>query len=231
VRGTAAARYLPDNAPDADINCLSDPVWKRGLDIVVAATLLALTAPVWAVAMLLIKLDSPGPVFYVQKAIGRGGRAFRFYKFRTMCAGNDDEQHHRYVQDFVRGEAKADDETGSSVFKMKRDPRITRSGRLLRKLSLDELPQLLNVVKGNMSLVGPRPPLPYEYELYDAHAKQRLRVRPGITGLYQITARSRAPFDKMVRIDVDYIRRRSLWLDLSIIVRTPFAMIFGRGAY
>ena len=208
--------------------CLPDPWWKRPLDVAAAAALLLLSSPFWLLVALAIRLDSPGPVFHVQPAIGKGGRVFRFYKFRTMRAGSDDGRHRRYLQAFVRGEP-VDKESG--VYKMARDPRITRAGRLLRRASLDELPQLINVLKGDMSIVGPRPPLPYEYELYDDRARQRLAVRPGITGLYQITERSRAPFERMVEIDLDYVRRRSLWLDLSIMLWTPAAMLLARGAY
>lgn len=217
------ASIQPDATP------LRDPAWKRGLDLAVASTLLALTLPLWLVAALLVKVDSPGPILYVQPAVGRGGRVFRFYKFRTMTFGADKSEHRRYLRAFVRGETQPDDK--ARTYKMTADRRLTRAGKLLRRLSLDELPQLLNVLKGDMSVVGPRPPLPYEYELYDEWAKQRLAVRPGITGLYQITGRSRVPFRRMVEIDLDYIERRSLWLDLSIILWTPAAMVLGRGAY
>lgn len=221
----------PDIAFDFDDATIApDPLWKRPLDVVVATTLLLLSAPLWAFCAMLVRLDSPGPVLYVQDAIGRGGRPFRFYKFRTMKHGNDDADHRRYLRSFVQGEMPAGDEN-AAVYKMIDDPRLTRAGRLLRKLSLDELPQLLNVLSGDMSLVGPRPPLPYEYALYDGWAKSRLAVRPGITGLYQLTRRSRAPFHEMVEIDLDYIRNCSAWLDLSIMLWTPAAMLMARGAY
>ena len=231
AQGTAAVSLSIDCGCDPEIATLRDPWWKRSLDVVVAASLLTISAPVWLAAAALIKLDSRGPALYVQQAIGRGGRPFRFYKFRTMRQGNDDSGHRRYLRAFVQGEPPASDDGGETVFKMKADPRLTRVGKLLRKLSLDELPQLLNVIKGDMILVGPRPPLPYEYELYDRWAKGRLTVRPGITGLYQITRRSQAPFREMVELDLGYIRNRSLWLDLSIILWTPAAMLLGKGAY
>lgn len=223
----------PRAAPVAaeGVNCLPDPWWKRPVDVVTAAALLLLSSPLWVLAALLIRLDSRGPVFYVQPAVGRGGREFRFYKFRSMRADGDDRRHRRYLQAFVRGGPAAEGSAAEDgLYKMAEDSRITRAGRLLRRTSLDELPQLVNVLKGDMSIVGPRPPLPYEYELYDGRAKQRLAVRPGITGLYQITQRSRVPFEKMVEIDLDYIRRRSLWLDMSIMLWTPAAMALARGA-
>ena len=233
VHDSTAGRLEADAGTRPAVGPLRDPSWKRSLDILVAAALLGLSAPVWAIAALLIKRDSPGPVLYVQPAIGRGGRPFRFYKFRTMTVGGDKEEHRRYLEAFVRGEPLPGDETPAdgAVYKMTDDPRLTRAGKLLRRASLDELPQLWDVLKGDMSLVGPRPPLPYEYELYDDWARQRLTVRPGITGLYQITRRSRVPFREMVETDLEYIRRRSLWLDLWIMLRTPFAMLLGRGAY
>lgn len=233
----SAQRTLTVGAPAGQaaatgVDCLPDPWWKRPLDVLAAGVLLLLSSPLWLLASLLIRLDSPGPIFYVQPAIGRGGRLFRFYKFRSMRIDGDNRLHRRYLKAFVCGEPLPDDERDSrdGVYKMAGDPRVTRAGRLLRRTSLDELPQLINVLKGDMSLVGPRPPLPYEYELYDDRAKQRLAVRPGITGLYQITGRSRVPFEKMVEIDLDYIRRRSLWLDLSIMLWTPAAMVLARGA-
>jgi lipopolysaccharide/colanic/teichoic acid biosynthesis glycosyltransferase len=233
VQDSAAARLEMDAGSDPGVRFLRDPWWKRSLDVVAATTLLVLSLPLWVVVALLIKLDSPGPVLYVQQAIGRRGRPFRFYKFRTMHVGADNTQHRRYLRAFVQGGPLPEGEISSDriVYKITADPRLTRVGRLLRRTSLDELPQLLNVFKGDMSLVGPRPPLPYEYELYDAWAKQRLSVRPGITGLYQISRRSRASFGEMVEIDLKYIRRRSLWLDLSIMLWTPAAMVLGRGAY
>ncbi len=212
--------------PDTDVEVLLDPWWKRPLDIVGAAALLLLAAPIWAAAAIAIKLDSPGPVLYVQDAVGRGGRTFRFHKLRTMTHGADGADHRRYIRSFVQG---ATGENG--VHKMTTDARRTRVGRWLRRLSLDELPQALDVLRGEMSLVGPRPPLPYEYALYDELARRRLAVKPGMTGLYQVTRRSRASFREMVEIDLQYAQRRSLWLDLWIILATLPAMLSGKGAY
>lgn len=218
---------------NGDILLAGDPTWKRALDIIVSAALLTVSLPLCTLIAALIKLDSPGPVLYVQKAVGRSGREFRFYKFRTMRSSADGGLHRRYLREFVRGARPADraPETGGAVYKMTDDARITRVGSFLRKTSLDELPQLINVLKGDMSIVGPRPPLPYEYELYDDWARQRLAVRPGITGLYQVTLRSRSSFQDMVAIDLDYIRRRSPRLDVTIMAKTLPVMVLGRGAY
>ena len=225
ARPTAAQQRLEPGLA-AEIEVLPDPRWKRPLDVLGALALLALTAPMWIIVVIAIKLDSPGPVLYAQDAVGRGGRTFRFHKFRTMQHGADITDHRRYIQAFVQGT------TGENgVHKMTDDPRRTRVGRWLRRLSLDELPQALDILRGDMSLVGPRPPLPYEYALYDENARRRLAVKPGITGLYQVTRRSRVSFREMVEIDLQYVQRRSLWLDLSIMARTLPAMLLGKGAY
>jgi lipopolysaccharide/colanic/teichoic acid biosynthesis glycosyltransferase len=204
---------------------------KRALDVAVVLMVLVLGLPIWLLLALLIKLTSPGPVFYRGTVIGRGGAPFRYFKFRTMVAGGDNTAHKQWLEQFVKQDAAfAEDGSGKKVFKVVNDPRITSVGRTLRKLSLDEVPQMLNVLTGDMSLVGPRPPVPYEYVHYDDYARQRLSVPPGITGLYQVTARSQVGFSGMVAIDLDYIRRRSLWLDLQIMLKTPVVMLLGKGA-
>lgn len=204
---------------------------KRALDLAQALVVLVIGLPLWLVIALLIKLTSPGPVLYRGTVIGRGGAPFRYYKFRTMITNGDNSAHKQWLEQFVKQDAAfAEDATGNKVFKVINDPRITSVGRWLRKLSLDEAPQMINVLKGDMSVVGPRPPVPYEYEHYDDWAKQRLSVPPGITGLYQVTARSQVGFSGMVTIDLDYIRRRSLWLDLQIMLKTPIVMLLGKGA-
>lgn len=204
---------------------------KRMLDVLVSAAVLLLGLPVWLVIALLIKRSSSGPVFYRGMVIGRGGAPFRYYKFRTMITGGDNSAHKQWLEQFVKQDAAfSEGPGGEKVFKVVNDPRITRVGRVLRKLSLDEAPQMLNVLHGDMSLVGPRPPVPYEYEHYDDWAKQRLSVTPGITGLYQVTARSQVGFSGMAAIDLDYIRRRSIWLDLWIMLKTPLVMLLGKGA-
>lgn len=206
-------------------------VTKRLLDISVALAVLLIGLPLWLLIALAVKLSSSGPVFYRGTVVGKGGAAFRYYKFRTMVAGGDNTAHKEWLARFVKEDAAfATDESGKPIFKVVADPRITPVGRWLRKLSLDEVPQMLNVLRGEMSLVGPRPPVPYEFEHYDEAAKQRLSVTPGITGLYQVTARSQVGFSDMLAIDLDYIRRRSLGLDLWIMLKTPWVMLTGKGA-
>ncbi len=168
---------------------------KRALDVAVVLLVLVIGLPVWLLIALLIKLSSAGPVFYRGTVIGRGGVAFRYYKFRTMVTGGDNTAHKQWLEQFVKQDAA-----------------------------------FANVLTGDMSLVGPRPPVPYEYEHYDDWARQRLSVTPGITGLYQVTARSQVGFSGMVAIDLDYIRRRSFWLDVQIMLKTPVVMILGKGA-
>ena len=204
---------------------------KRGLDVCVCLLTLALGLPLWVLMALGIKLTSPGPVFYRGEVVGLEGVPFRYYKFRTMEAKADDRVHRQWLEQFVKYDSPfATDEAGQEVYKVVDDPRITPLGRWLRKFSLDEVPQMINVLRGDMSLVGPRPPVRYEYDHYDSWAKQRLSVRPGITGLYQVTGRSRVGFRQMMEIDLDYIRRRSIGLDLWIILKTPIVMLTARGA-
>ncbi|MDZ7336952.1 MAG: sugar transferase [candidate division KSB1 bacterium] len=210
---------------------------KRILDITVALALLTIPLPLWLVIAAAIKLTSPGPVFYVADTVGKNGRVFRLYKFRTMRANNDESEHHRYLERFVeRNEPytviRREDGKEQRVYKIVDDKRVTVVGRILRSTGLDEAPQIINVLKGDMSMVGPRPPRPAEYGHYEEWHKQRLSVLPGITGLYQVTARSVVPFDEMVRIDLEYIRSRSLWLDLKIMLLTPInVIILRKGGY
>jgi lipopolysaccharide/colanic/teichoic acid biosynthesis glycosyltransferase len=209
--------------------------FKRIFDIAFSLIVLAAASPFCLLVAIAIKMTSRGPVFYRQTAaIGRGGRPFTLFKFRTMAVGASDASHKEAIARFVAGESLATEETAEGtrpVFKIVRDPRVTAIGRILRKSGLDEIPQFYNVLRGDMSVVGPRPPVKYEYERYDEQQRGRLAVRPGITGLYQVSARSLVSFDRMVEIDLDYIARRSLVLDLSIICRTPVVMLTGRGAY
>ncbi len=177
-----------------------------------------------------VRLESKGPALFRQTRLGKDAQPFTFYKFRTMVDGNDPEIHRRYVESLITKpseELKGD--TGS--FKIENDPRLTKLGGLLRRTSIDELPQLFNVLTGDMSLVGPRPPLPYEVELYSARALRRLECRPGITGLWQVSGRCMTTFDEMVELDIEYIDTWSLGLDLRILARTPRAVLGGRGAW
>jgi lipopolysaccharide/colanic/teichoic acid biosynthesis glycosyltransferase len=201
---------------------------KRLLDLLAAAFLLILFGPLMLVIALGIKLHSPGPILYHQKRIGKDGQPFEMLKFRSMRDGAAGNPHREHVQRLIR-ENTCPQDLGTPTLKLRGDPRITGLGRLLRGLSLDELPQFMNVLKGEMSIVGPRPPLPYEYELYSDWAKQRLSVLPGITGLWQVTRRNQVSFEEMVRIDLAYIRRMNALLDLWIVFRTPLEMLRGRG--
>jgi lipopolysaccharide/colanic/teichoic acid biosynthesis glycosyltransferase len=206
---------------------------KRTIDVLGSALGLLLLSPVLVVIALAIKLSSPGPILFRQTRIGRYGVPFTFLKFRSMHTGNDPRIHMEYVKQLIGGNTSPDAaETNGKVYKITADPRLTRVGRFLRKTSLDELPQFLNVLRGDMSMVGPRPPIPYEFEAYDVwHRRRLLEVRPGITGLWQVSGRSRIPFDDMVRLDLRYAKTWSLWLDLQILLRTPRAVFSGEGAY
>jgi lipopolysaccharide/colanic/teichoic acid biosynthesis glycosyltransferase len=209
----------------------SGPGYRR-LKRVVDVLLIILLLPLISVFMLLIaaavKLASPGPIFYRQPRIGKDGVPFMMLKFRSMRAGNESRVHREHVQRLIRGNLRPAD-LGAKSLKLQNDPRVTPLGRLLRTLSLDELPQFINVLRGQMSIVGPRPPLPYEYELYEDWHKQRLAVLPGITGLWQVMAHNQVSFDDMVRMDLAYIESMNLWLDLKIIVLTPLEMLRSNG--
>jgi exopolysaccharide biosynthesis polyprenyl glycosylphosphotransferase len=205
-------------------------ILKRTFDIISSALAIALLFPFWLLLALLIKLDSKGPVFYTQERVGMDGRLFLLYKFRTMKAGADSELHREYQKAFIAGRAEANlGDEAKPTYKLLADPRVTRIGRLLRRTSLDEVPQLINVLLGDMSLVGPRPPIPYEVEAYELWHRKRLDMKPGLTGLWQVSGRNRLPFEEMVRLDLFYIENWSLLLDLKIILRTGFVMISGQG--
>jgi exopolysaccharide biosynthesis polyprenyl glycosylphosphotransferase len=213
---------------------LSTParVVKRLSDLLIATGALLILSPFWIVIALLIKLDSKGPVFYKQERVGMDGRIFLFYKFRSMRVGSDDAPHREYQKRFIAGSPEANlGDPDQPVYKLAADARVTRVGRVLRRLSLDELPQLFNVLRGDMSVVGPRPPIPYEVEAYDLWHRKRLDMKPGLTGLWQVSGRNRLPFDEMVRLDLYYIENWSLLLDLKIILRTLPVMLRGDDAY
>ncbi|HEV2522474.1 MAG TPA: sugar transferase [Candidatus Acidoferrales bacterium] len=208
-------------------------VIKRGIDILGSGLLLLILSPVLAVIAALIKLTSKGPVIFEQERLGQSGVRFKCLKFRTMFANNDPKVHQEYVRQFIAGKDGLDNSGGSEepVYKLVRDPRVTSIGSFLRKTSLDELPQFWNVLRGEMSLVGPRPPVPYEFEVYDIwHRRRVLEVKPGITGLWQVSGRNRIRFDDMVRLDLRYCHSWSLWLDLKILLATPRAVFSGGGA-
>jgi lipopolysaccharide/colanic/teichoic acid biosynthesis glycosyltransferase len=204
-----------------------------------------LCAPLFLIIAVAMKLNSPGPVLFVQKRVGLGGRVFAFYKFRTMVHNADDSVHREFSREFIRGADNGHNgngrrhingngnssRRGAKVYKLTRDPRVTAVGSFLRRTSLDELPQLFNVLRGDMSLVGPRPPVLYELEHYQEWHKRRLAIRPGLTGLWRVSGRSSVPFDEMVLLDLYYIEHRSAWMDLGIMARTLPVMFTGNGAY
>jgi lipopolysaccharide/colanic/teichoic acid biosynthesis glycosyltransferase len=199
---------------------------KRGMDLLGSATALLLLSPIFLMVAALVKLSSKGPILFKQERLGQFGKTFTFLKFRSMYANNDRKIHQEFMKRVIKGDHDGRAEGGSkSVYKMTNDPRITRIGGLLRRTSLDELPQFINVLRGDMSLVGPRPPIAYECQEYDIwHRRRVLEVKPGITGLWQIGGRSRIRFDDMVRLDLQYVRTWSLWLDLQILMQTPRAL-------
>ena len=202
----------------------------RALDVVGALLLLIVLAPVMLLIALVIRLDSPGWAVFRQRRLGRDQEPFTVNKFRTMHAGAGHETHRAFVLKLIRGDDAGEETGGSAVLKLARDARITRVGRFLRKSSLDELPQLWNVLRGDMSLVGPRPPIPYEVEHYPAHWFARFAVKPGLTGLWQVSGRSQLTHEEMIHLDVEYVRNRSLWLNIKILLRTVPAVLLGRGA-
>jgi lipopolysaccharide/colanic/teichoic acid biosynthesis glycosyltransferase len=209
-------------------------VVKRIIDVVGSGTLLMLLAPLFVAIALAVKFSSKGPVFFRQQRVGRFGKTFTFLKFRSMYTNNDVSVHKEFVTRMIASGAGQTSQSGEKkdVFKITNDKRVTRVGKLLRRTSLDELPQFLNVLMGDMSLVGPRPPIPYELAAYQTwHRRRLLGVKPGITGLWQVLSRSSVQFDEMVRLDLRYASTWTPWLDIKILLRTPLAVIKGSGAY
>jgi len=207
---------------------------KRTIDIVGSSILLVVCGPFLLMIALAIKASSRGPVLFRQQRVGQNGRRFTLLKFRTMYVGNDHSVHKEYVRKLINNEAEREltNRNKECVYKLTSDSRVTRIGKILRRASLDELPQFLNVLWGEMSLVGPRPPIPYEVAAYQTwHRRRVLEVKPGITGLWQVTGRSRVKFDEMVRLDLRYATSWTPWLDFKILLRTPLAVIKGSGAY
>jgi exopolysaccharide biosynthesis polyprenyl glycosylphosphotransferase len=203
---------------------------KRLFDLVIASMLILLLLPVFLICAVLVWRSSPGPVIFRQPRVGARGREFTFLKFRSMRVDADPALHRDYVRKFINGEAEQQTTSNGSMFKLVEDPRVTTIGRFLRRTSLDELPQLFNVVRGNMSLVGPRPPIPYELEHYRPEHYRRLAVKPGITGLWQVSGRSHTTFDEMVALDLEYIGRASFLTDLKLLVRTIPVVLTQHGA-
>ena len=208
-------------------------LFKRGLDIFGSIIALIFFSPIMALTAMAIKITSPGPVIFKQFRVGCQGSHFPFYKFRSMCVNNDDQVHREYLARLIEGKHEDinNGDGNQPFFKIKNDNRITPVGRIIRRLSFDELPQFFNVLKGEMSLVGPRPPIPYEIEKYKPwHLRRILEVKPGITGLWQVEGRSRTSFDDMVRLDLRYARNRSIWLDIKILLKTAKAVLSAKGA-
>jgi exopolysaccharide biosynthesis polyprenyl glycosylphosphotransferase len=228
----ADVTLYPDLWPQGTAAKASQSI-KRAIDIIGSLGALVLLSPLFIVIAVVIKLTSKGPIFFRQQRLGQYGVPFTFLKFRSMYFQSDAKVHRDYVRQLISGnEDRQQPESNGGVYKIKDDSRITLVGRFLRKTSLDELPQFFNVLNGEMSLVGPRPPIPYEVEAYEVwHRRRFLEVKPGITGLWQVEGRSRVKFDEMVRLDLKYAKTWSLWLDIKILLRTPAAVLRGHGAY
>jgi lipopolysaccharide/colanic/teichoic acid biosynthesis glycosyltransferase len=201
--------------------------WKRVVDVAVSATLLAALSPVMALTALAVSLNTPGPVFFRQRRVGEDGAEFDMLKFRSMRHNVSAKKHQDAIKVYMAGGKLNDDSDGGSPYKLKSDNRITRVGQIIRKTSIDELPQLWNVLVGQMSMVGPRPPIPYELEYYSPRAMERLKGKPGITGPWQVYGRNRVTFDRMVEMDVAYLNQRSIWQDLKLIAITAPAAVRG----
>jgi len=208
-------------------------VAKRLVDLVLASLALVVCLPLGLAIAALIKRSSPGPVFFVQERLGKDGRPFAFYKFRSMRHDSDDEIHRRFAAMFISGDSDGcrEQNGGRHGFKLERDPRITGIGHWLRRTSLDELPQILNILRGEMTIVGPRPPIAYEIENYQPWHLERMKVTPGLTGLWQVMGRSSVSFDEMVHLDLYYINHWSIWLDTRILLRTIPVVLRGTGGF
>lgn len=200
------------------------PLWKRGMDIVGAVCGLILLSPLFLGMAVLIKVVSPGPIFFVQQRIGRGGRPFGCFKFRTMKVDADSTVHRQYLENLI-GSSQESGSPGPAMKKLSHDTRIIKFGNVIRATGLDELPQLINVLLGHMSLVGPRPPIPYEVERYRNWNNIRFDVTPGLTGLWQVSGKNRLGFNEMVRLDIQYAKDRSFLLDCKIFFKTPVAVL------
>lgn len=202
---------------------------KRALDITLTLLLLPFCSVVMLIVAILIRLDSPGPILFRQKRVGKDGVEFEFLKFRSMYVNNDDSSHRAAIEQFMSGQLLDGNDRSATPYKLGSDRRITRVGKFIRKTSLDELPQFLNVLRGDMSLVGPRPPLPYEVDLYSAHDRLRLAGKPGLTGIWQVYGRSCVSFVEMIEMDIEYLQKQSLLQDLKLIFLTIPVMLFARG--
>ena len=206
---------------------------KRSVDVGVSLLVLVFGFPFFLAIALLIKITSKGPVFFRQRRVGRDGSTFILFKFRTMKLGFDDAAHREFTKSFINGRSMHTplDHNGDSVYKLTGDPRVTGIGSFLRRVSLDELPQFINILKGEMTVVGPRPSLPYEYDYFKDWHKLRVKVKPGLTGLWQVSGRSTVTFDEMVKLDLYYIESWALLMDIKIMFKTLPVMLAGTGGY
>jgi lipopolysaccharide/colanic/teichoic acid biosynthesis glycosyltransferase len=230
------ATFIPGlSVPSADEFYLLS---KRVVDIVLAAVLLIVLLPLFPIIAVAIALDSPGPVIFRQKRVVGGQslegdvpeeHVFEFFKFRSMCHNADQTLHRKYMEGLIHGTAQKQSVASGELFKLGHDPRVTRVGSFLRRTSLDELPQLVNILRGDMSFVGPRPAIPYEVRQYKPWHMHRLTVTQGLTGLWQVMGRSELSFDEMAQLDIEYVRSRSLWLDIRILLATIPAVLGCRG--
>jgi lipopolysaccharide/colanic/teichoic acid biosynthesis glycosyltransferase len=202
---------------------------KRVLDIAFSLLILIPLSIVIAVFAILIRIDSKGPIFFRQKRVGKNGVQFDMFKLRSMYVDSDDSFHRESIKQYINGAALNNNVNSDNLYKLVDDPRVTRIGRFIRKFSIDELPQFINVFRGEMTLVGPRPPLPYEVEQYGPREWIRLSGKPGLTGTWQVYGRSRVPFQKMVEMDIEYLSEQSILLDLKLIALTLPVMLKGRG--
>jgi lipopolysaccharide/colanic/teichoic acid biosynthesis glycosyltransferase len=211
----------------------SEKALKRSIDVVLSLLVLIVGFPFFLAIAILIKITSKGPVFFKQERVGRDGSRFILYKFRTMKEGIDDSVHREFTRNFINGNGidTSLDRESESVYKLTDDPRITGVGGFLRKVSLDELPQFINILKGEMTIVGPRPCLPYEFDCFKDWHKLRVKVKPGLTGLWQVSGRSTVPFDEMVKLDLLYIENWTLHMDIKIMLKTLPVMLAGTGGY
>lgn len=232
IEDITRSAIIESSHPIARILKLAQMGAKRFFDIVFSLLLLVMLAPVFGIIALIIKLTSEGPAIFTQKRVGYNGRLFNFYKFRSMYTNNDEHIHENYIKNLIAGNVDKINNGSDQdpLFKLKNDPRVTPIGRFLRKTSLDELPQLWNVLKGDMSLIGPRPPIPYEVEAYEPwHLRRLYEMKPGITGLWQVSGRNKLSFSEQVRLDINYVKKWSFWLDLKILLKTIPVVIFPTG--
>lgn len=234
VAANQSGAFVPAMPAERHVNTFSlYEILKRLLDVLVSSMLLILFSPVLLIVAVAIKLDSPGPAIFVQRRVGKNGRIFDFYKFRSMRVNSDnDREHRRFAEAYINGESLENlmQDQDKPVFKPKNGNNVTRVGKFLRATSLDELPQLFNVLKGDMTLVGPRPSIYYEVDLYRDWHRRRLAVTPGITGYAQINGRSSLRFDEIVNLDIEYIEHRSLWQDIKILLMTIPVVLSTRSA-